>query len=488
MTTLIVQLPPRDPAVPSQEWQLPDLPFLLLDKRGRVQRAGRASLALLPRSSRTVLMVAARDLLMVAAAVPPLKGPRLRQALPNMIEDQLIQDPQTCHMAVDPAPPVDGKRVVAATDRGWFRFICDAFRAAGHQSLRAVPITRCLPQPPAARHAPDEGEVEAAARTTKSDKTPAAHEAGTSPAGATQSASPSPDVSAPETPPAPVHLPIVAAILGEVVRTDPAALLGETAENPGTSKPSLELALARGALGEGFAVPADAIDTTLAALAADAPVTLYRLTDVPGGEPRVAGASRGVADSRQAKFDAQPLPFETLARNALESSFDLCQFEFAPQLWNLSGATLARWRLPIALAGASVVVALIGVNVQWLMLARERDAINAQMTELLLGAFPRTTVVLDPADQMSRQLDQLRLAAGELAPADFLSLADALARSLGPIPANGIAALDYRNRSLDVTFKPGAKVDDGLAQRLARNGLVSSIDTSTGKWTIRSAE
>ena len=35
MTTLIVQLPPRDPAVPAQEWSLPPLPFVLLDKRGR---------------------------------------------------------------------------------------------------------------------------------------------------------------------------------------------------------------------------------------------------------------------------------------------------------------------------------------------------------------------------------------------------------------------------------------------------------------------
>ncbi|HEX7932127.1 MAG TPA: type II secretion system protein GspL, partial [Paraburkholderia sp.] len=104
MSTLIVLLPPRDPAVPSQEWQLPDLPFVLLDKSGRTQRAGRSALGLLPRASTTVLMVAARDLLMMPAALPPLRGPKLRQALPNIVEDQLIQDPQTCHIAVDPQP------------------------------------------------------------------------------------------------------------------------------------------------------------------------------------------------------------------------------------------------------------------------------------------------------------------------------------------------------------------------------------------------
>jgi general secretion pathway protein L len=184
---------------------------------------------------------------------------------------------------------------------------------------------------------------------------------------------------------------------------------------------------------------------------------------------------------------SQPLTFETLARNALTQSFNLCQFEFAPQLWNLSGATLTRWRLPIALALASIIVALIGVNVQWLMLVRQRDAINTQMTELLLSAFPKTTVVLDPADQMSRQLDQLRLAAGEPAPDDFLSLADALVRALGPVPSNAIAQLDYRNRSLSVTFKPSVTVDGGLTQRLARYGVAGDVDTRTGQWTIRRA-
>ena len=76
MSTLIVLLPPRDPAVRSEEWNLPGLPFLLLDKRNVTQRAGRAALSLLPRASATVLIVAARDLLLTAAQMPPLKGDR----------------------------------------------------------------------------------------------------------------------------------------------------------------------------------------------------------------------------------------------------------------------------------------------------------------------------------------------------------------------------------------------------------------------------
>ncbi|WP_250514321.1 type II secretion system protein GspL [Caballeronia sp. INDeC2] len=443
MSTLIVLLPPRDPAVRSEEWHLPDMPFLLLDKRGEPQRAGRAALGLLPRASATVLIVAARDTLLLAASVPPLKGPRLRQALPNVVEDQLIQDPQTCHIAVDPVALADGKRVLAVIDRGWFRFVLGAFSGVGHRNVKAVPAMRCLPVPAAV-------SVDEAAEVRPT--------------------------------------PFIAGLLGQVVSTAP-ALIGElAAPSPAAlGAPRIEIAIARGeraALGEGLALPADSISATLAALAGDHPATLYSLSDLPGDEPRLSGSRNAAA----AVAGAQPVTFEALARNAVASRFDLCQFEFAAQPWRLDRATMRRLRVPIALVAASIVVSIIGINVQWLQLARQRDAISAQETELLLNAFPKTTVVLDAPDQMTRNLDRLRVASGELSPSDFLSLADGLARSLGPVPVNGVAGLDYRDRHLEVTFKPETKVDPDLTKRLAANGLNGSIDSNTGKWTIRSGQ
>jgi general secretion pathway protein L len=455
LSTLIVLLPPRDPAVRSEEWQLPELPFLLLDKRGATQRAGRAMLGLLPRASATVLVVAARDLLLMAAALPPLKGPRLRQALPNVVEDQLIQDPQTCHIAVDPKPLASGRRVLAVIDRGWFRFVLDAFANTGHRNVKAVPAMRCLPVPESALDL-DLAEPGAPAATTLA------------------------------------ATPFIAGILGNVLATAP-ALMGDVATPLVSATPRVEIAIARGehaALGEGLAIPADAIETTLAALSGDHPMTLYTLADVPGSEPHLGAArtARATQAGRSVIPTAEPITFEALARNALASPFDLCQFEFAAQPWRLDRSTMRRLKLPIALLAASLVVSIIGINIQWLQLARQRDAINAQMTETLLNAFPKTTTVLDAPDQMSRQLDRLRLSSGQLSPSDFLSIADAFARALGPIPVNGIAGLDYRDRRLDVTFKPGIKVDPGLTQRLEANGLSGAIDTNTGKWSIRSGQ
>ncbi|BBA40530.1 MULTISPECIES: type II secretion system protein GspL [Burkholderia] len=451
MSTLIVSLPPREPAVPLQEWQWPELPFTLVDKAGHVQRAGRAALALLPRANATVLIVAARDVLLLAATVPPLKGPKLRQALPNIVEDQLIQDPLGCHIALDPDPLPDGRRVLAVVDRAWFRTICEAFTAAGHRHLSAVPATRCLPAPRVTA-APADSEVDAAAVAADAVEAPPARPA------------------------------TVAAVLGLAASVEP--VLVEAGALPAAAgAPRLELAVARGALGEGFAAPASRAAGTLAALAGGGDVELYELGD-PGAEPRLASVGR--TDGGPLLPGAAPLSFDAFARRALTEKFDLCQFEFESQPWRFDRATVKRLRVPLALVAATLGVAVIGMNLHWWKLSRERDALSAQITETLLSAFPKTTTVLDPPAQMQRQLDQLRLAAGELSPNDFLALASGLSRSMGALPLNGIASLDYHDRRLDVGFKPEVKVDPDFTQRLARNGLSGEVDSNTGKWTIRS--
>lgn len=451
MSTLIVLLPPREPAVPLQEWQWPELPFALVDKSGHTQRAGRAALALLPQAATTVLIVAARDLLMLEQALPPLKGPRLKQALPNIIEDQLIQDPQGCHIAVDPAALDGGRRVLAVIDRAWFKFIVDAFTAAGHRHLRAVPVTRCLP-PATRRDAAAAAETEAVADVAldrPAEHAAAADAPGSGHAGAAANA------------PAPAES-IVAVALG-LAATERAPSL---AEEPAALLPQAPSAVA-----------------TLEALANGTPLELYELGE-PGAEPQLASVRP--LDDKRLLPGAAIWPFDALVRRALDSRFDLCQFEFEFAPWRFDRATFMRLRLPLALAATTLAIAVIGANAHWWKLSRERDALAAQITETLLSTFPKTTTVLDPAAQMTRQLDRLRIAAGELSPNDFLSLASGLARSLGPLPPNGIASLDYHDRRLDVGFKPETKVDPDFAQRLARNGLTGEIDSSTGKWTIRS--
>lgn len=425
LTTLVVQLPARDPALSPAQWQLPALPFMLFDRRDRVLRAGQSSVALLPKARATVLMVAARDLLMLTVALAPLKGARLRQALPNVVEEHLIQDPQACHIALDPMLVGSNQRVLATVDRAWFRFVYEAFIETGHRGLRAVPITRCLSV---------EGTVAAGATVERAADKKAES--------------------------------LFAFIMGPS-ESIAAAVPSDIAA------PCIELALIRDGQGQGLMVPLDGLNDTLSALAADAPFTLYRLTDVPGSSTALP----------LPYADKPSLSFETVARQALSCPFNLCQFEFAEHSWRPRRGTLKHWRLPFGLAVATLMAAVIGVNLQWLLLTRQQTALSAQHIEVLLSAFPKTTVVLNPPQQMTRQLDALRIAAGELSPADFLSLAEGLARSLGTIPAEAIVQLDYRNRLLEVGFKPTAKIDQAFAQRLAMQGLEGHF--TQGKWMIK---
>src|SRR5260363_367426 len=130
MTTLIVQLPPRNTAIQAAQWQLGALPFALFDRRARMLRAGCATLTLLPRAQTTILLIAARDLLLLSVPLAPLSKARLRAVL--------AQDAQSCHIALEPMPARQSAsrpkpactRRLAIIDRDWFRFIHMAFTEA----------------------------------------------------------------------------------------------------------------------------------------------------------------------------------------------------------------------------------------------------------------------------------------------------------------------------------------------------------------------
>lgn len=423
MTTLVVQLPPRDAALHAAQWPANTLPFALFDRHARALRVGHASLALLPKAHTTIVLVAARDLLFLNLPLAPLSKARLRAALPNVVEDQLLQDARSCHIALEPIPgrasilhlktkgaaaPLRARRL-AVIDRNWFQSIHTAFAEAGHLRLRAVPLTSCLPS--------SETEDE------------------------------------------------ISCWRALVYDFDPSD----------TQSLFVELAFTRGMHGEGLRVPADALADTLAAVTRAAPMTLYQLNHAPDQVARALPAS----------LKARSLSFEALARAALECRFDLCQFEFAAPLWRIPRGARKRWRVPFVLLIATVLIALAGANLDWLLLARQRNVLVAQQTETLLSAFPKTESVLDAPQQMARQLDILRMQAGESAPDDFLSLAQGLARALGQTQERSIEQLHYRNRTLEVLFRADAKLDAAFKQRLMDNGLASRSEG--GKWTLSAA-
>ncbi|WP_434115636.1 type II secretion system protein GspL [Paraburkholderia caffeinilytica] len=479
MSSLIVLLPSSDMGAANAGEAMP---FALFDREGKAVRAGLAAMDALPRAHATVLVLAARDALLLNVVLPPVTGPRLRRILPNVVEEFLIQDAQHSHIAIDPTPQDAGVKCAAVVDREWFASVIERFTTAGHRRLRAVPLIHCIPLLTAAL----------------------------SPQAAESSEQPQ-DVAVTDRPAANDELEEVGAEVGRdvasalIMRCDRVVPESVSASASGSEDVQwVELALRQGALGFGTRVPAVQLDATIAELAKRQPLMVYSLAvatadGAPSAGPaEEAGKHRGDATVTQTgqpahsgtafPLAAHVLPWVSVAREALACRFDLCQFEFANAGRSRPGAGgLKPWRVALGFVAASLVVSIAAVNVQWFELRHRRDALNEQMAQLVKTAFPGTTVILDPHAQMGAELTRLRSAAGELRPDDFLALATGVAHALGPVPSSAIAGLDYNGGALDMTFKPGTTIDsDGLKRRLTAQGLSAQEDN--GKWTVKSVQ
>jgi len=161
-------------------------------------------------------------------------------------------------------------------------------------------------------------------------------------------------------------------------------------------------------------------------------------------------------------------------------ALELLQYELAPQL-----ASWRAWRLPAALAALLALTWLLGLNVDAWFMRREERALRSRMEATLRGAFPSTTIVLDPVAQMRRGVADLRAGAGSSDPRDFLPLALGLAAAVArAVPASdAVRVLEFRDQVLRVDFEPRTleqpKSRDLLLEQIAGAGLTGRFSDAT---------
>jgi general secretion pathway protein L len=161
MPLLIVTLPlPPAPAGGELGW-------VLWSGDGRKYRSrGSALPSLLPSSDEVTVTVPAAALSWHRVTLPQgsmSSAARLRSVLNGLLEDRLLDEPETLHFALEPDAAVGKPVWVAACSRAWLRGAVHALEAAGRRIARIVP--EFTPQPesmPAlvfATGQPDNGQI-----------------------------------------------------------------------------------------------------------------------------------------------------------------------------------------------------------------------------------------------------------------------------------------------------------------------------------------
>ena len=157
MSTLYLRIPSKAASDSAPNWLALPCPYALVAENGAIEREGEAPLSdlseLIARIQRVVLLLAGSDVTLLHMQVPPLSSSRLKAALPNLVEEQLLCEPSECIFAA--AKPSDGLRTIAVAQLGWLDRLAKTFIAAGARHISALPAQLCLSWQPSLSDQPD---------------------------------------------------------------------------------------------------------------------------------------------------------------------------------------------------------------------------------------------------------------------------------------------------------------------------------------------
>ncbi|QGZ40689.1 general secretion pathway protein L [Pseudoduganella flava] len=148
MTTLYISYPARAAAADNGA----ACGYALVGDAGNVMQQGVGALGkltdLVAASRKVVLLLAAADVTLLRVTVPPLTGSRLKAAIPNLVEEQLLGDPADCAFALGPVQAGSAERTVAVVQRAWLEVLVKALVQQGARAVAALPAQLCLPLAP----------------------------------------------------------------------------------------------------------------------------------------------------------------------------------------------------------------------------------------------------------------------------------------------------------------------------------------------------
>lgn len=392
---------------------------------------------MIAKAQRVVLLLAASDVTLLRVQVPPLSAARLKAALPNLVEDQLIADPSDCVVVAGGLS--DGLRTVAVVQRAWLELLAKTLNAFGARRLAALPAQLCLPYQPGQQDQP--GGVTAAINEQGAD----------------------------------------------------IDVLLRLSEQDGIGL-AIAPALSQAERRDQHETSAQEVIRTLCAVVPEAPITLY----VPqlAVHTYQEAIGRAVAPTKRINVFADNWP--RWIAGAQGTALDLMAglgTESGPKLdWRA-------WRWPLALAAAVLIINTAALNIDWWRMKGEANLLRTAMIQIYKSAYPNESVIIDPVAQMRQKIASAKRDSGLPAADDFTAIlavfGEAWASVMPGKAAPAIASLEYRERSLFVQFKPNTETPaQQMKAALAERGLslsLGSLDPVPAQsaavvWKIRGAK
>ncbi len=115
------------------------------------------------------------------------------------------------------------------------------------------------------------------------------------------------------------------------------------------------------------------------------------------------------------------------------------------------GLDFKRWRWPLGLLAATVLLHLVALNLEWGLQKREFKNTEAAMQVAFRQAFPKEPVIRDPILQAQQKVNVIKRQNGQFAANDFIPMAAQFAEvwdSLVPGRTGSVLALEYKERQL----------------------------------------
>ena len=181
--------------------------------------------------------------------------------------------------------------------------------------------------------------------------------------------------------------------------------------------------------------------------------------------------------------DALGLPLDALSPSGAPvpaAPLDLLQQRYTQR--GRGTAALQRAYLPAAaLFAAGLAFTLLLDAVEWGRTAYRVRAAEEEMRALLVKSFPDTRVIVDPAEQMRRGLEDLGAKSGAASPGDMLYL---LARASPAFEREArlrVQAIEYSDKTLSVRLAATQSDADSLARALRERSLEVTVDRAGGE-------